>query len=538
MFLDTLAQHYRDQPEKVALQFIGGQPVSYAQLEAAVNRTANYLLALGIQPGDRVAAQLPKCLPFIYYHLASVQIGAIFLPLNSAYPAAELRYFLEDSGARMLVADAADQSKLDPVTGSLPEHQKTTYIRKPQESEQNWLEDYSARRDYPLPGDPDQTAMMLYTSGTTSRPKGAEITHGNLTANIAALHEAWGWRADDALLHALPVFHVHGLVVALHGALHAGATALLCPAFDAPTVLELLCSRRFSVFMGVPTMHRRLYQLAGGRRYDLSHMRLMTSGSDRLPDDLFFGYQQTFNVTLLERYGMTETGMNLSNPLLGERRVGAVGLPLPGVSARIVDPNSERPLPDGEIGEVQIKGAHVFKGYWWQPDKTAEAFSADGWLRTGDMGLREPDGYYTLKGRAKDLIITGGLNVYPPEVELALMEHPAVAACAVFGCPDDEWGEQVQAAIILRAGERADAKSIRAFCRERLAGYKSPRRVIFVDEFPANALGKVQKSKLRARLCGQAWRAHSSIPSECVGASLGSPAGRPAVLFSPTKLVQ
>lgn len=502
MFLDTLAQHYRDQPEKVALQFIGGQPVSYGKLQAAVNRTANYLLSLGIGPGDRVAAQLPKCLPFIYFHLASVQIGAVFLPLNPAYPAAELRYFLEDSGARLLIADAADQSKLDPVTDSLPEHQKTTYIFKPQESGQSWLEDYSARRDYRLPGDPDQTAMMLYTSGTTSRPKGAQITHGNLTANIAALHQAWGWRADDMLLHALPVFHVHGLVVALHGALHAGATAILCPAFDARTVLDLLCSRRFSVFMGVPTMHRRLYQLADGRRYDLSHMRLLTSGSDRLPDDLFFGYKETFNVTLLERYGMTETGMNLSNPLQGERRVGAVGLPLPGVSARIVDPDSERPLPDGEIGEVQIKGAHVFKGYWRQPEKTAEAFSADGWLRTGDMGLREPDGYFTLKGRAKDLIITGGLNVYPPEVELALMEHPAVAACAVIGCPDDEWGEQVVAAIILRDGASADADSICAFCRERLAAYKTPRRVIFVDELPANALGKIQKARLRAALCG------------------------------------
>ena len=502
MFLDTLADHCRNQPDKVALQFIGAQPVTYGELAAAVNRTADYLLALGIQPGDRVAVQLPKCLPFIYFHLAAVQIGAIFLPLNPAYPSAELRYFLADSGARLLIADAADQSKLDPLTDSLPDHQKTTYIFKPQDSGANWLKDWPARRDYPLPSDPDQTAMMLYTSGTTSRPKGAQITHGNLTANIASLHEAWGWRLDDVLLHVLPVFHVHGLVVALHGALHAGATAILCPTFDAGTALDLLCSGRFSVFMGVPTMYRRLYQLAAGRRFDLSHLRLMTSGSDRLPDDLFFGYQDTFKVTLLERYGMTETGMNLSNPLHGERRVGAVGLPLPGVSARIVDPDTEQPLPDGQIGEVQINGPHVFKDYWRQPEKTADAFSADGWLRTGDMGLREPDGYYTLKGRAKDLIITGGLNVYPPEVELVLMEHPAVAACAVIGCPDDEWGEQVVAAIIPRDGAAANEADICAFCRERLAAYKVPRRVVFVDEFPANALGKIQKAKLREEMCG------------------------------------
>ena len=501
MFLDTLADHCRNQPDKVALQFIGAQPVTYGELAAAVNRTADYLLALGIQPGDRVAVQLPKCLPFIYFHLAAVQIGAIFLPLNPAYPSAELRYFLADSGARLFVADAADQSRIDPITDDLPEHRVTISIDKPHDSGANWFKDWPARRDYPLPSDPDQTAMILYTSGTTSRPKGAQITHGNLTANIASLHEAWGWRLDDVLLHVLPVFHVHGLVVALHGALHAGATAILCPTFDAGTALDLLCTGRFSVFMGVPTMHRRLYQLAAGRRFDLSHLRLMTSGSDRLPDDLFFGYQETFKVTLLERYGMTETGMNLSNPLHGERRVGAVGLPLPGVSARIVDPDTEQPLPDGQIGEVQINGPHVFKDYWRQPEKTADAFSADGWLRTGDMGLREPDGYYTLKGRAKDLIITGGLNVYPPEVELVLMEHPAVAACAVFGCPDDEWGEQVVAAIIPRDGAAAIEAEICAFCREGLAAYKVPRRVVFVDELPANALGKIQKAKLRNALC-------------------------------------
>ncbi len=502
MFLNTIADHCRNQPDKLALQFIGGPPVAYGDLARSVNRTANYLLSLGIQPGDRVAVQLPKCLPFIYFHLAAMQIGAVFLPLNPAYPAAELRYFLADSGARLLIADAENQSKLDPITDALPDHRKTTYLHKPADSGANWLLDYSARRRYALPDDPDQTAMMLYTSGTTSRPKGAQITHGNLTANISALHQAWGWRADDVLLHALPVFHVHGLVVALHGALRAGATAILCPAFHAELTLEMLRSRRFTVFMGVPTMHRRLYQAAGGQRIDLSHMRLMTSGSDRLPDDLFFGYQETFNITLLERYGMTETGMNLSNPLHGQRRVGAVGFPLPGVSARIVDPGTDAPLPDGEVGEVQIKGNHVFKGYWQQPAKTAAAFTADGWLRTGDMGLRAPDGCFTLKGRAKDLIITGGLNVYPPEVELVLMQHPAITACAVIGCPDQEWGEQVIALIIPRPGPPPAAADIIAFCRQHLAAYKAPRRVVFVNEFPANALGKIQKAKLRESLCG------------------------------------
>jgi malonyl-CoA/methylmalonyl-CoA synthetase len=501
MFLDSLADHCDKRPDKVAIQFVDGSPVTYGALEATVNRTADYLQKLGIKPEDCVAAQLPKCLAFIYIQLATMRIGAIFLPLNPAYPSAELRYFLADSEARLLIADQRKRHQIKAIESELSSLEQAVFVN-PAESWESSVSSFSARAKMPLPTDANQIAMMLYTSGTTSRPKGALISHGNLTANIGALHEAWGWRQGDILLHVLPIFHVHGLVVALHGALHAGASAIMLPSFDAAAALELLRSKRFSVFMGVPTMHRRLHQLAGDRRYDLSHLRLMTSGSDRLPDDLFFGYQRTFNVTLLERYGMTETGMNLSNPLHGERRVGSVGLPLPGVSARIADPATAARLPDGEVGEVQIKGAHVFKGYWRQPQKTADAFTEDGWLRTGDMGLRERDGYYTLKGRAKDLIITGGLNVYPPEVELALMQHPAVAACAVIGCPDDEWGEQVVAAIILRDGAAADEAEICAFCRDQLAAYKAPRRVVFMDEFPANALGKVQKSKLRAALCG------------------------------------
>ena len=501
MFLDSLARNCRDQPDKVAIEFQGSRAVTYGQLAETLVQTGNYLIDLGIQPGDRVAVQLPKCLPFIYLQLAAVEVGAVFLPLNPAYPPAELRYFLADSGARLLFAGSETQRAIESLQRELPSLQRAIFIAE----DENWASRvgaYPAERAAPLPRDRHQAAMMLYTSGTTSRPKGAQITHGNLSANIESLHQAWGWRADDALLHALPLFHVHGLVVALHGALHAGATAFLLPSFDAAVALELLRSRRFSVFMGVPTMHRRLHQLAAGRRFDLSHLRLMTSGSDRLPDDLFFGYQETFNVTLLERYGMTETGMNLSNPLHGERRVGSVGRPLPGVSARVVDPDTETPLPAGQVGELQIKGAHVFKGYWRQPEKTAEAFSEDGWLRTGDLAQREADGYYTLKGRAKDLIITGGLNVYPPEVELALMQHPAVAACAVIGCPDEEWGERVLAAVIPRAGLAADEAEICAFCRERLAAYKVPRRVVFVDALPANALGKIQKSKLREEICG------------------------------------
>ena len=500
MFLDTIDRNCRIHAHKTAFQFLDDAPVTYARLAETTNRSAHYLRGMGIQRGQRIAVQLPKCPAFIYLHLAAMQVGAIFLPLNPAYPPAELQYFLADSAASLLITDAAAQTATERIQPQLPDMRQMLFIN-PAADWTAQVADYPASRVEPPPADRDQVAMMLYTSGTTSRPKGALITHGNLTANIEALQEAWGWRADDALLHGLPIFHVHGLVVALHGALHAGATAVLMPAFEASTALRLLQSGEFSVFMGVPTMHRRLYQIAEGRRIDLSHMRLLTSGSDRLPDDLFFGYQRVFGVTLLERYGMTETGMNLSNPLHGERRVGSVGMPLPGVQARIADPVSGALLPAGEVGEVQIKGAHVFAGYWRQPQKTAEAFTPDGWLRTGDLGMRAADGYFTLKGRAKDLIISGGLNIYPPEVELALMSHDGVAACAVIGCADEEWGETVVAAVVCKAGAALDADALCAHCREQVAAYKVPRRVVFVESLPRNALGKVQKARLRAALC-------------------------------------
>jgi malonyl-CoA/methylmalonyl-CoA synthetase len=303
------------------------------------------------------------------------------------------------------------------------------------------------------------------------------------------------------LLHVLPIFHVHGLFVALHGALYAGATTLLMREFDARRTLQMLSNGQCTVFMAVPTIHQRLLDVPDAHQFDLSGVRLITSGSDRLPDEVFTGFQQTFGYTLLERYGMTETGMNCSNPLTGERRLGSVGLPLTDVEVRIVNPENDQPLPDGEIGEVQLRGPNIFKGYWKQPQKTVESFSADGWFRTGDLGFREPDGYLTLCGRSKDLIISGGLNIYPPEVERVLAEHPSVAACAVIGCPDREWGERVTGVVVLNRGESVSSGDLIAFCRERLAPYKSPKSIFFREELPRNAMGKVQKAELRKTVC-------------------------------------
>ncbi len=303
------------------------------------------------------------------------------------------------------------------------------------------------------------------------------------------------------LLHVLPIFHVHGLFVALHGALHAGATTILMREFNAQKTLELLASGKCTVFMAVPTIHKRLLDVPDANQYDLSRVRLITSGSDRLPDEVFIGFQKTFGYTLLERYGMTETGMNCSNPLNGERRIGSVGLPLPDVEVRIVHSESGEFLPEGEIGDVQLRGQNVFKGYWGQPEKTSEAFTTDGWFKTGDLGFREKDGYITLCGRSKDLIISGGLNIYPPEVERVLMEHAAVAACAVIGCPDAEWGERVTAVVVLQQADSVTGEELIHFCREKLAPYKTPKSILFKNDLPRNAMGKVQKANLRKEIC-------------------------------------
>jgi malonyl-CoA/methylmalonyl-CoA synthetase len=504
-FLDTLAHNIHAYPDKTALEFVDPprQHITYCELGDAIQRTMRFLDDLGIEPGDRVALQLPKCLEFIYLHLATLHLGAIALPLNPAYPPDELIYYLRDAGARVFFADQSVEAQMDSLRSELPDLEECIVLRPSIPGHfDTVLAKASPHPVQIVTSAPDTTAVLIYTSGTTGRPKGAQITHGNLSANLAALHTAWGWQPDDVLLHVLPIFHVHGLFVALKGALNAGATTLLMRSFGARATLKTMIERQCTVFMAVPTIHRRLLAVPDAATFDLSQMRLITSGSDRLPDETFIGFQETFGYTLVERYGMTETGMNLSNPLRGERRIGSVGLPLPGVEARIADPETGESLPDGVVGEVQIRGPHVFKGYWQQPEKTAEAFTPDGWLHTGDLGLREPDGYFTLQGRAKDLIITGGLNVYPAEVERVLAEHPAIAASAVIGCSDPEWGERVTAVVVLNPDHPVSADALIAFCRERLAAYKAPKAIHFAEALPRNAMGKVQKAQLRSALCG------------------------------------
>ena len=521
-FLNTVTENVHKYPDKVALEFIDPpfQRLTYAELDELVNHTAGYLQSLGLHPGDRVALQLSKCLEFILLHLAAIRLGAITLPLNLAYPPDELKYFLEDSGAKLFFALESSKAKIQAILPDLPDLQECIFLNPADPAQfDSLVTNYQLRDALDPPVSPavellanrllnhqdeHDTAVIIYTSGTTGRPKGAEITHGNLISNLDALRTAWGWQPDDVLLHVLPIFHVHGLFVALHGALHAGATTWLMREFNALRTLELLSSGKCTVFMAVPTIHQRLLDAPNADQYDLSRVRLITSGSDRLPDEAFIGFQKTFGYTLLERYGMTETGMNCSNPLRGERRIGSVGLPLPGVEVRIVasaESETEKIVPNGQIGDVQLRGPNIFKGYWRQPDKTAASFTADGWFKTGDLGYLEADGYLTLCGRSKDLIISGGLNIYPPEVERVLVEHPAVAACAVIGCPDKEWGERVTAVVVLQQGESVSGEELIRFCREKLAPYKSPKSIIFRADLPRNAMGKVQKAELRKEVC-------------------------------------
>ncbi len=497
LFLERLRETCRQLLFKTAIDFRGpdgsGQQLSYGELIEGTARTAAWLSGLGVESGDRVATCLPKSVASIEIHLAACSLGAISLPINPGYSAAEIHYLLQDSAARLLVIQNDRQKRLgldgdvsatvaaiDPMAfdGLLP--------RAGQESDNVVVA-------------PDQTALMLYTSGTTGKPKGACMSHASLTANMGMLHEAWQWSSGDVLLHALPLFHVHGLLVALHGALYSGATILLHASFDASAVLESMRTRECTVFMAVPTMYRRLLEVAGEDRIDLRHMRLMTSGSDRLPVDLFHGIEARFGMRPVERYGMTETGIMLSNPLAGERVAGQVGTPLPGVQMRIVDPVSGRPVEPGVVGELQTRGPHIFSGYWRAAEKTRQAFTCDGWFRTGDFGCLDNNGRYELKGRGTDLVISGGFNVYPSEVEHVLLSHPKVDQCAVVGLPDPEWGEMVTAIVVLRDRE-ADETELVEHCGLSLAGYKTPKRIVIADSLPRNAMGKVQKQVLRERL--------------------------------------
>ncbi len=470
---------------------------TYADALATSGRLANLLVALGVEPGMRVAVQVEKSWTALALYLASVRAGAVFLPLNTAYTLNEVEYFLSDAQPTLFVcrppiADAARAlaARLGVAHVETLGADGTGSLTQAAAAQPAAFEDVARG--------PSNLAAILYTSGTTGRPKGAMLTHDNLLSNALTLREYWRFTPDDVLIHALPIFHTHGLFVASNTILVAGASMIFCPKFDAKEVLALMGRDSFrpTCLMGVPTFYTRLLQEDGLTREASAHMRLFISGSAPLLAETHREFEARTGQAILERYGMTETNMSTSNPYDGARIAGTVGLPLPGVSLRVVDPESGAELPADEIGMLEVKGPNVFIGYWRMPEKTAAEFR-DGWFITGDLGRIDAQGYVQIVGRGKDLVITGGFNVYPKEVEGEIDAIPGVLESAVIGVAHPDFGEGVTAVVVPQRGVAIDEAEILAALDGRIAKFKMPKRVFFVDELPRNAMGKVQKNILR-----------------------------------------
>lgn len=459
-----------------------GTELSYGALDKRTGYLAARLAELGVEPGDRVAVQAEKSVAGLLLYLATLRAGAVHLPLNPAYTAAEVRYFVEDSEPALFVGD--------PERGGGARRVETLAALA-----EGALQ--AGRSHEVVPRSPDDLAAILYTSGTTGRSKGAMLTHSNLASNAETLREAWRFTAEDRLLHALPIFHTHGLFVATNVTLLAGGSMIFLPAFDPGEILRLL--PHATAMMGVPTFYTRLLSNPGFTRDLAAHIRLFVSGSAPLSAETHREFEERTGHAILERYGMTETNMNTSNPYEGPRVPGSVGPPMPGVEIRIADSATGAALPDGEVGVIEIRGPNVCKGYWRMPDKTAEAFREDGYFISGDLGFFDEAGYVRIVGRDKDLVITGGLNVYPAEVEAAIQALPGVAECAVIGVPHPDFGEAVVAVVVGRPGSRLDEGAVLGALAESLASYKRPKRIFVVVDLPRNAMGKVQKNVLRER---------------------------------------
>ena len=476
-----------------------GEPaLTYGDMLAASARLAHVLVAQGVRPGDRVTAQVEKSPQAIFLYLACLRAGAVFMPLNAAYTLPELDYFVADAEPRLLIGAPEKAAALAPLArkagialltlGSLGD---------------GTLMDAAAAQpaDFAdIAREKDDLAALVYTSGTTGRSKGAMLTHGNLASNAQTLAKLWRFTEDDCLLHALPIFHTHGLFVATNVILLAGASMIFMAKFDAEQIMAQMPGA--TCLMGVPTFYVRLLQHPGLTREASAHMRLFISGSAPLLAETHIGWTQKTGHAILERYGMTETNMITSNPYDGARVPGAVGMPLPGVDVRIAETETGALLPQGDIGMIEVRGPNVFAGYWRMPEKTTAEFRPDGYFITGDLGKIDDSGYVHIVGRGKDLVITGGYNVYPKEVESEIDALPGVLESAVIGLPHKDFGEGVTAVVVARPGAVLAEKVILAALEGRLAKYKQPKRVVTVAELPRNAMGKVQKNVLQAQFKG------------------------------------
>ena len=493
---DALLTVAQSDPNRRLATLPGGRHFSYGDANEATARLANVLTDLGVQPGDRVAVQVEKSIEALFLYLATVRAGAAFLPLNTAYTPTEIEYFLNDAAPRVFVCDPARRDSLFEIAEKAGAKVETLGVATGTDAPAGSLTERAgaAKADFAtVERGRQDLAAILYTSGTTGRSKGAMLTHENLLSNAQTLVESWQFTAKDVLLHVLPIFHTHGLFVASNTVMLAGGAMIFLQKFDPDLIFEHLPNA--TAMMGVPTFYTRLLSDERLTKQAAGHMRLFTSGSAPLLAETHREFEARTGERILERYGMTETNMNVSNPYEGERRAGTVGFPLPGVSLRIVDADKGTPVADGEVGIIEVKGPNVFAGYWQMPEKTASEFRDDGFFITGDLGTIDEDGYVTIVGRSKDLVISGGYNIYPKEIELVIDELPGVTESAVIGVPHADFGEGVVAVVVGRKGLTQD--DITAPLKDKLARFKQPKAVVFVDELPRNTMGKVQKAELR-----------------------------------------
>ena len=465
--------------------------ITYRELDSETARLANGLKGLGLSEGDRVTVQVDKCIEMVYLYLACVRSNIIFHPLNPAYKERELSYFLDDAKPSLFISNEETISRIN----DLGLGHSINHLFVLNEDGSGNFADISAEDSFiTVDCSENDIAALLYSSGTTGKPKGIMLSHGNISSNVQSLVKAWGFQESDCLLHALPIYHVHGLFVALGCALMTGSKLKWLESFEVDSILKSL--PECTVMMGVPTYYTRLLTRDALDPELTNQIRLFISGSAPLLEETFNEFYKRTNHQILERYGMTETNMNTSNPLKGERKPGTVGLPLQDVHVKIVDENNVI-LPEGEIGNIQIKGPNVFKGYWEMPDKTKEDFSEDKFFNTGDKGLIDEDGYLSIVGRSKDMIISGGLNIYPKEIESIIDKIDGVLESAVIGISDEDLGEKVVAIIVSEEGALLNKKEIIVEIKGQLAGFKAPKEVKLVEQLPRNAMGKVQKNILR-----------------------------------------
>ena len=481
--------------ERPCLITPGARDYSYGEVKLLSATYAAALVSLGVKPGDRVAAQVEKSPEALFLYLGCVRAGAVFLPLNPAYTLSEVEYFVGDAQPALIVGDPARREGLAEIAKA----NRARFETLGAAGEGSLAEIVAAQSGEwsDIPRVPNDLAAILYTSGTTGRSKGAMLTHANLRSNAEVLVETWCFTSNDVLIHALPIFHTHGLFVAPNVSLVSGATMIFLPKFDPREMLSLFPGA--TAVMGVPTFYTRLLDQPGLKREACANIRLFVSGSAPLLAETHRAFRERTGHAILERYGMTETSMNTSNPYDGDRVAGSVGFPLPGVEIRVADPESGRKLPVGEIGMIEIRGPNVFAGYWQMPEKTRQEFRSDGFFISGDLGRLDERGYLWIVGRGKDIVISGGFNVYPKEVELEIDALPGVNESAVIGLPHRDFGEAVTAVVVSNGATAPGEAEIIAALRPRLAGYKLPKRVIFVDALPRNTMAKVQKNVLRER---------------------------------------